>query len=471
MAVPVQPNRVLMAMGLDLALTWLSLYLAERLRIVLPFGRPLSEPAAALNWPIYILTALIWLVVLAQFNVYARRRARFRQEAGMLTLAILIALLILAGALYLSFRQVSRLQFMYFGLINIALLNAAHAARFARRHGSVSHEAWRVLIVGAQGPGLELADRLRDNAPGEATIIGFLDDHLPPGTEIRPGLHVLGGSEQTMRIAVERSVSEVVLALPRTEQTRMLTLAAELERLPVQVSLVPDVLDLAWFVTRVEDVNGIPVLRLRESPLDGSARMVKRMMDIVLASLALLVSLPVMGVLAILIKLDSPGPALIRQQRVGENGRLFNMLKLRTMRAGEEQKVATTSAGAPVGASQETLHKRRDDPRVTRLGRFLRRYSLDELPQLVNVLKGDMSLVGPRPELPWLVDRYETWQRRRFAVPPGMTGWWQINGRSDRPMHLHVEDDLYYIRNYSLWLDIVILLKTVPVVLSGRGAF
>jgi len=185
-------------------------------------------------------------------------------------------------------------------------------------------------------------------------------------------------------------------------------------------------------------------------------------MDLVVSAGLLITCGPLMLLIAILIKLDSPGPAIIRQQRVGENGRLFEMLKFRTMRAGEEQRVPKLTDG---------LHKRPRDPRVTRLGRFLRRYSLDELPQLINVLKGEMSLVGPRPELPWLVERYESWQRRRFAVPPGMTGWWQVNGRSERPMHLHVEDDLYYIRNYSLWMDLVILLRTVPAVLSGRGAF
>ncbi|MGQ9816127.1 MAG: sugar transferase, partial [Candidatus Roseilinea sp.] len=232
--------------------------------------------------------------------------------------------------------------------------------------------------------------------------------------------------------------------------------------------LAPDVLDLAWFGPRVVDLNGIPLLRLRESPLNGPARVVKRAMDITVSALGLALGAPLMLLIALLIKLDSPGPALIRQQRVGENGRLFGMLKFRTMWATQERESGGAEAQRSTGA---VLHKRRDDPRVTRLGRVLRRFSLDELPQLLNVLKGDMSLVGPRPELPWLVDRYETWQRRRFAVPPGMTGWWQINGRSDRPMHLHVEDDLYYIRNYSLWLDIVILLKTVPAVLSGRGAF
>jgi lipopolysaccharide/colanic/teichoic acid biosynthesis glycosyltransferase len=185
-----------------------------------------------------------------------------------------------------------------------------------------------------------------------------------------------------------------------------------------------------------------------------------------------------MLVTALAVRLDSSGPALIRQKRIGENGEPFNMLKFRTMFAGAETAApsggetgkADEQEGAKIG-STEPIRKRPNDPRVTRVGRTLRHYSIDEIPQLVNVLRGEMSLVGPRPELPWLVDCYEPWQRHRFAVPPGMTGWWQIHGRSDRPMHLNVEDDLYYIRNYSLWMDVQILLRTVPVVLSGRGAY
>lgn len=487
MSVPVKTNRLLMAIGLDLGLTLASLWLSTQLRLWLPFGRELNEPSAALGWPVYALTALVWLVVLAQFNLYSRRRARLREESRALTLAALTALLILAGALYLSFRQVSRLQFIYFGAVNIALLNAAHAARFVRRRSGAGDDRWRVLIVGAAGAGRELAERMTRSTAGEASLIGFLDDHLPPGAEVCAGARVLSRVDQAPRIAAEQGVCEIILALPRESHARTLSLVADLEALPVQVSLVPDVLDLAWFMTRVEDLNGIPILRLRESPLNGPARAIKRVMDLALASALLLACSPLLALIAALIRLDSPGPVIIRQQRVGENGRLFNMFKFRTMWAGEEQRsrgaeergvgsTGSASTDSAAGAREQggegaVLHKRRDDPRVTRLGRFLRRYSLDELPQLINVLKGEMSLVGPRPELPWLVDRYESWQRRRFAVPPGMTGWWQINGRSDRPMHLHVEDDLYYIRNYSLWLDVTILLRTLPAVLSGRGAF
>jgi lipopolysaccharide/colanic/teichoic acid biosynthesis glycosyltransferase len=167
-----------------------------------------------------------------------------------------------------------------------------------------------------------------------------------------------------------------------------------------------------------------------------------------------------MLLIAVAIKLDSPGPALYRAMRVGENGRLFHMHKFRTMLKDADK--------VPLELEN---HKLKEDPRITRVGRVLRRMSLDELPQLFNVLRGEMSLVGPRPEQPWIVERYQPWQRKRLSVMPGMTGWWQVNGRSDRPLFLNTEYDLYYIQNYSPVLDLVILWKTIWVVLRGKGAY
>jgi lipopolysaccharide/colanic/teichoic acid biosynthesis glycosyltransferase len=161
-----------------------------------------------------------------------------------------------------------------------------------------------------------------------------------------------------------------------------------------------------------------------------------------------------LGLIAMLIKIDIRAPVIFRQQRMGENDRLFDMLKFRTMVAGAEEHnrevITTTDEG-------DVVHKHKGDPRMTRIGRILRRPSLDERPHLINVVRGGMSLVGPRPELPWLVEKHDPWQRRRFAAPQGLTGWWQINGRSDKPMHLNTDDDLYNVYKYSHWLDLRIL--------------
>jgi lipopolysaccharide/colanic/teichoic acid biosynthesis glycosyltransferase len=196
--------------------------------------------------------------------------------------------------------------------------------------------------------------------------------------------------------------------------------------------------------------------------------MSKRVFDVIVGSIALVFALPLIALSALLVYLEDGPPVFYTQTRVGRDGRLFEIYKLRTMVKNAEQfpgQVERWNARSPL------IHKTRSDPRVTRVGRFLRRFSLDELPQLINVLDGTMSLVGPRPEMLSLVEQYEPWQHQRFSVLPGMTGWWQIHGRSDKPLHLHTEDDLYYIQNRSLWLDLQILLRTIWVVITGKGAY
>lgn len=208
-----------------------------------------------------------------------------------------------------------------------------------------------------------------------------------------------------------------------------------------------------------------------ELPLEGltpAQRRMKRALDIVLVSIILLLALPVMAAVTVAIKVSSPGPVLFKQRRVGEGGKLFTIYKFRSMVVNAE---ALQSKVNKRDANGNIVHKDRHDPRVTKIGRIIRKTSLDELPQLFNVLKGDMSLVGPRPELPWLVEQYDPWQRARFLVPQGITGWWQVNGRSDVPCHLSVEKDVWYIQHYSIWLDLKIILMTIPALLKGKGAF
>jgi exopolysaccharide biosynthesis polyprenyl glycosylphosphotransferase len=207
---------------------------------------------------------------------------------------------------------------------------------------------------------------------------------------------------------------------------------------------------------------------LRASAIDDYQRMLKRVFDISIGGIGLLLASPILALVALAIVLEDGHPVFFRQKRAGENGRVFEMLKFRTMIRDAEK---MRSEVEYVDADGNLIHKSKNDPRVTRIGRFLRRFSLDELPQLFNILAGTMSLVGPRPEMPYLVEKYQPWQRKRFAVPPGLTGWWQVNGRSDRPMHLHSEDDLYYIQNFSIWLDIQILVRTIWVVLIGKGSY
>ncbi|MBP8241726.1 MAG: sugar transferase [Thermoflexales bacterium] len=466
---PTRANQTLIAIVIDLGLTLAALAFATEIRPLLPFGQRLTAAASEISPGVYALVAAIWLLVFVQLGMYSRHRSTKRESAAALTLAVFTALLILAGALYFTYRQVSRLQFVYFGALDWGFLVAVRAARRWVRHSRAATPRWRVLVVGSGKLAGALIAKLRTDT-SRIAVLGVIAENtgaIDPDTAGQ-GVSLLGGLSDLTRIAEQHHPDEIIFAPDDRDRAQWLEAIAGLEETQVQISLVPDALQLAWFTTRLETVGGIPLLRLRESPLDGALRVVKRLMDISLSAALLLVSAPIGAVVALLVRLDSAGPVIIRQKRVGEGMRPFGMFKFRTMYAGEETRVPVDGRSARDG---DIPAKTPVDPRVTRLGRVLRRFSIDELPQLLNVLRGEMSLVGPRPELPWLVDRYAAWQRRRFAVPPGMTGWWQISGRSERPMHLNVEDDLYYIRNYSLWLDVVILLRTIPVVLGGRGAY
>ena len=326
----------------------------------------------------------------------------------------------------------------------------------------------RVLIVGAGDLGQNIVRQAREYQWTGLRLEGYVDDDPTKQGRVIEDIPVLGTLQQALTIIRQRDISEVIFALPLRAYEKFARLVFRLQKLPVRVRVVPDVFSQAFFQATIEDFHGVPLIGLRDPVIDGFDRVVKRLFDLALSTVLLLILWPFMLLIAALIKLDSPGPALFRQERVGENGRHFTMYKFRTMCADAEQHLDEFVRETPKGV---IFSKRPDDPRVTRLGRFLRRSSLDELPQLLNVIKGEMSLVGPRPELPLLVQHYESWQRQRFAVPPGMTGWWQVSGRSEHTMHLHTEDDLYYIRNYSLLLDLRILWRTIGTVLRHRGAF
>jgi len=324
-----------------------------------------------------------------------------------------------------------------------------------------------VLILGAGEAGHDVLSMIERHRWAGLEPVGFLDDRFPSQTQVG-GYPVLGRIEEVACYVESEGIEEVVIALPSYAYDRFLHLMAKLPNLPARVRIVPDHIKTSLFRAVSEEFAGVPMITLREPTLTSFERQVKRVFDLCVGTALFFLILPLGALIAIVIYVDSPGPVLFKQQRVGENGRLFWMYKFRSMIKDAEKRQDDVVRVADDG---RLLFKYANDPRVTRVGRFIRRTSLDELPQLLNVLKNDMSLVGPRPELPWIVEQYELWQWQRFAVPQGVTGWWQINGRSDKPMHLHTEEDLFYIQNYSLLLDIQILWQTVRAVLKGQGAY
>jgi len=456
----------------DLVIIPIGLAVASWLRWVLPFGQELQLSAFSLPFLVYLMVTLSWSISLMLSGAYDPQRVlRWFNEVSRVIVASFLATIVTAGALYMTYREVSRLQFVYIFVITLglllthrALLRISYRLVGKTRPGSQG----RILVIGAGDLGQRVAQVILDHSRWGFSLVGFLDDDDDKQGETYEGVKVLGKIFEVRELVAERKVDEVWITLPVWALDRLNLVITELERLPVRIKIVPDYFSLAMVQAKAEILGGIPIIGLRDPVIEGFPRLLKRGFDLVIGSLLLLLMAPPMLVIAIAIRLDSSGHVIFRQERVGENGRLFGMYKFRTMLADAEVQQAEINIQTQ---DDKVLHKRPDDPRVTRVGHSLRRYSLDELPQLINVLKGDMSLVGPRPEMPWLVDRYESWQRKRFAVPQGITGWWQINGRSDKPMHLNPEDDLYYVYNYSLWLDIRILLRTPLAVLQGRGAF
>ncbi len=457
---------ILLALA-DFGAAQIALSLADLMRRFIPLGNPSAGQGPFLNSIVHVIVAVVFPATFLALSVYdLRRDTRPVGDPASLTRAVIVGTFVFAGVLYFSYRQVPRLLVIYFFVAELAAVAALRllagvGLRILRQQG---RPLSRVLLVGSGEAAVAVAVALRRQFGDSVAIVGCADDAPGSGPADLPLLGQLADVPDLVRA---RAVDEVILALPAEQHETVESLAYALLTSPVRVRLMPDYLRLVFVQSSVESVGGIPLIGLREPRIFGLAWSVKRVFDVIVTTLLFLVAWPLMLLIALLIRLDSPGPILFSQQRVGENGRLFWMHKFRTMVADAE----TRSPPLDFDAEGRPRYKLAHDERITRMGRFLRKTSLDELPQFFNILKGEMSLVGPRPEVQRIVEQYEPWQRQRLAVPPGLTGWWQVNGRSDLPMHLNTHLDLYYIRNYSLWLDLKILWKTIGVVIRGEGAF
>jgi exopolysaccharide biosynthesis polyprenyl glycosylphosphotransferase len=454
----------------DMLAVVVALALGRALRILLPLGRTLDAPGAALHAPMFVLAVVIWSLTLSAFKIYDPSRfAHIGDELQTTVVAIAVATLILAGALYFSYRGLSRLLYIYFFIANVGFsITARLILRWLMGSGQ-RMQPHGVLIIGAGQIGRRVARLLKPWTWTGIDVIGYLDDAPDKAGQVYEGVPVLGTVQQAGEIVEQRGIAEVIVALPLDAHRRVANLVTALQELPVNIKVVPDYSNLVFFRTTLEQFGGLLLIGLKEPVIGPTDRVIKRLFDLLVAGLALILLSPLLALIAAATALSSPGPVLYRSLRMADERNTFEMLKFRTMVVGADCQERDLVGETPDG--RLFFDKREDDPRVTPLGRWLRRYSLDELPQLINVLKGKMSLVGPRPELPALVERYELWQRKRFGVPQGMTGWWQVSGRGNKQKYLHVEDDLYYIRHYSLFLDLQILWRTVGAVIRGDGAF
>jgi exopolysaccharide biosynthesis polyprenyl glycosylphosphotransferase len=452
---------------LDVVLVVLMLLLSVWLRIVLPFGLAGTAEQRWIPLPVYAIALVVFNVAFSMMNVHAPRQlVTLLRELQVLTAAVLVGWLMLLGALYMTFRDVSRLQMGYALGVHLLLV---YGTRLVLRFGMLSRDGRRgynrnVLIVGTDALAEQMLTLVQAHQASGLHPLGLVALDVQDAN--RRG--VVGHVDNIESLVLDCDAQEVVIAIGRDAPFDLPGFVRRLQTLPVNIRLIPQYSDLAFLQVNIEDFSGMPLLTLKEPVLTPYQRLTKRLFDLTMTLLLLVPALPVMAVIAVWIRLDSRGDVLFRQARVGEGGNPFYMHKFRSMVVGAEWQQEIVKQ---YDAHGNPIYKRPDDPRITRVGRVLRITSLDELPQLFDVLRGKMSLVGPRPELPELVDSYQAWQRKRFEVPQGITGWWQINGRANKPMHLATEDDLFYIRNYSLGLDLLILWRTVWTVLSRRGAF
>jgi exopolysaccharide biosynthesis polyprenyl glycosylphosphotransferase len=322
----------------------------------------------------------------------------------------------------------------------------------------------RAFIVGTVPAATRLANAFRNNPALGYHFLGFV---TLPDEHNTPDLH-LGTTQDLEKIVQDTETEEIIVALPGRQHHEIRNIAQRCQSENIRIRVVPDLFEVTMIRASLSKIEDIPLIGLRDPVITGYQSMAKRVFDIVVACILLILSIPLFIVIPLLIRLDSRGRIIFRQKRVGENGRIFDMYKFRSMVDDAEEKLPDL---VNLEHLEQPVFKIPDDPRVTRIGRFLRRTSLDELPQLFNVLKGDMSMVGPRPEELQVVRYYQLWHRKRLSIKPGITGPMQVSGRGVLNLDDRIKLELMYINQYSILEDIKYLLKTVPAVCRARGAY
>ena len=381
-----------------------------------------------------------------------------------------VTVLMLAITFVFRPRYYSRAMLIEVGLLTILLLALVRGAEglaiaYLRRRGIGIK---RVVIVGAGEIGRTVMRTIVARPDLGYRVVGFVDDNPEKGYTDIGRFKALGPLDNLPAVLDEEQPDEVIITLPWMYHRKIMGIVRECERRRVRPRIVPDLFQMSLTQVNVEDLGGVPLIGVRAVAISKGALLVKRLIDVTVAVVGLVLCAPLFLLIALAIRLDSPGPIIFRQTRVGLRGRHFEMYKFRSMHVGAEEQQDML---ADLNEADGPIFKIRDDPRLTRVGRILRRLSLDELPQLVNVLRGEMSLVGPRPPIPAEVEKYQEWHKKRLEAPPGMTGLWQVSGRSRLSFDEMVLLDIYYIENWSLWLDFKILMRTIPKVLLGEGAY
>ncbi|MFI5142434.1 MAG: sugar transferase [Thermoanaerobaculales bacterium] len=420
--------------------------------------------------PVLVVVLPLWMLLLASTRLARPGQVlSLRREAiGELQVAALAVMLVAAAGYLLRLQFISRPFLLLFGVTNGVVLAAMRVVERRTAWGRRLAEAPErvVVVVGCGDEAVAIARQVMLHRAWGLRLHGLLDAD-GCGRQVVGGFPVVGGIGQLAEILTRQVVDEVVLAVPTRQLGELEPALLACQELGVRVRVALRPFPHLRPHLEVEALDGMPLVTFATMPTAPLGLFIKRLTDIAASLACLIILAPVWAVIAAAIRFSSRGGVLYRQVRCGLHGRRFVLLKFRTMVEGAERMRGEVEH---LNIMDGPVFKAPADPRITRLGRWLRRSSLDEVPQLVNVLKGDMSLVGPRPPIPAEVERYQPWQRRRLAMKPGITCLWQVSGRAELDFDTWMELDLAYIDNWSLWLDVKILVLTVPAVFSGRGA-
>ncbi|GAB4224283.1 MAG: sugar transferase [Acidobacteriota bacterium] len=424
-------------------------------------------------WPSYavLLIATLPIMLLALYVSGAYDYSRFRSL--MASAWAIVRALALSAVGVMAFAYVLRDHTFSRAIVALYLLLSA-AGFFTARVAVRAILARRLrrgvglqnaLIVGTGPAAREIRDTLASRPHLGYRVLGLVD--MPDERHRDPTVPTVGTVDELPALVDREVVDAVIFATSLEETSRHEKLIWKLEEVGKTVHMRGDAVGVLLSRTFIGEFQGIPILSLRSTPADPLALAAKRAIDVIGSGLGMIVLAPVFALTALAVKLTSPGPVLYRQERVGLNGRRFRMLKFRSMYVDADKRLAELRDRNEMTGP---VFKMKHDPRVTPVGRFIRKFSIDELPQLWNVFVGEMSLVGPRPPIPHEVEGYERWQRRRLSMKPGLTCLWQVSGRNDVDFDTWMKLDMEYIDNWSLLLDLKILVKTIPVVLTARGA-